>query len=103
MKIISKIIWSILFILVFLLTLKNTHEGIIYFFSYELRSPMALILFGFLLSGFVLGVMAMMPTFFRHRRDLAKHKKAMDTMQKETEARLVAQSQPPRPDTIVGT
>jgi hypothetical protein len=46
-------------------------------------------------------VLAMTPTFFRHRRDLSKHKKTIAGMQKENEAQQKARMQQPQPDIIV--
>ncbi len=103
MKIISRIIWSILFVVAFGLALKNMHEvAASLFLGYEIRSPLALILLGFLSVGFALGVLAMTPTFVRQRRALARQGKTIDLLQKENEARQLARSQPPPPDTIVG-
>ena len=102
MKLISRIVWGILFIVVFGLALKNMHEtALLLFLGYEIKSPLALILLGFLMSGFILGVLAMTPTLFRHRREMAKQKKAINKMEKDSAAQQVARSQPP-PDTVVG-
>lgn len=103
MKLVSKIIWGILFLIVFAVSLKNMDkEAVLTFFSgYELKGPLPLLLLGFVLIGFVLGVLAMTPAIFRHRRDLSRYKKTIDTMQKEHQAQQVS-IQPPAPDTIVG-
>lgn len=102
MKIISKIFWAIIFIFIFGVALKNMQEVILHFFlGYEIKGPLVLILFSILGMGFVMGVMAMTPSFFRQRRDLAKQKKAIATMQKETEAQRQVRVQPPQPDSVV--
>lgn len=103
MKIISRIVAVVLFILFFGFALKNTQEVALQFFwGYEIRGPLVGILLGFFVLGAVLGVLAMTPTVFRHRRDLSKHKKTIATMQKENEDQQLAKTQPPPPDNIVG-
>lgn len=103
MKLVTKIIWGILFVVVFGLALKNMHEAtLLLFLGYEINSPLALVLFAFLLTGFVFGVLAMTPAFFRYRRDLAKCRKTIEAMNKESEAQQLARTQPPLPETIIG-
>ena len=102
MKLISKIVAAIVMIVIFGFALKNMHEVVLHFFlGYEIRGPLALLLFGVFLLGAVLGVCAMTPSFFRHSRDLSKHKKTIAAMQKEREAQQQARAQPPQPDSIV--
>jgi uncharacterized integral membrane protein len=101
-KLVSKIIWGILFIVVFGWALKNMHEVVLAFFmGYEIKGPLALILLGAFAAGAVLGVLAMTPTVFRHKRDLSKQKKMIAAMQKESDAQQLARIQPPQPDSIV--
>jgi putative membrane protein len=104
MKLVSKIIWGIVFIVVFIVALKNMdREATLAFFSgYEVHGPLPLVLLTFTATGFVLGVLAMTPTVFRHRRDLAKQRKAIKTLQQEYDAKELARSQPPSPDSVVG-
>jgi hypothetical protein len=63
---------------------------------------LVLLLLGFFLGGAALGVLAMTPTLFRHRRELSKQKKLVAALQKENEAQQLARSQPPQPAPIVG-
>ncbi|RJG04616.1 LapA family protein [Noviherbaspirillum sedimenti] len=104
MRLVSKIIWSLLFIIVFVVALKNMdREATLAFFSgHEVHAPLPLVLLAFTVIGFVLGVLAMTPTFFRQRRDLAKQRKAIKTMQQDSEAQQLARSQPPSADAIAG-
>lgn len=103
MKILFRIVAVILFIVFFGFALKNTQEVALQFFGgYELRGPLVLLLLGFFVGGAVLGILAMMPMLFRHRRDLSRHKKTIATMQSENEARELAKTRAPQPDTIVG-
>ena len=102
MKLLFKIVAAILFVLFFGFALKNTQEVALHFFlDYEIRGPLVLLLLGFFAAGGALGVLAMTPTVFRHRRELSKHKKIVDPMQQENEAKGLARMQPPQPDSIV--
>lgn len=101
MKIIFRIVAAILFIVFFGFALKNTQETALNFFlGYEIRAPLVMLLLAFFAGGAVLGVLAMMPTLFRHRRELGKHRKAIEAMQKEQEAQRQARMQPPQPDSV---
>lgn len=102
MKIVSKIFAAIIVIVIFGFALKNMQEVVLHFFlGYQIHGPLALVLFGTFFIGAVMGVLAMTPTFFRHRRDLTRHKKTIASMQKETEAQQQVRQQPPQPDSIV--
>jgi putative membrane protein len=102
MKILTRIIAAILFIVFFGFALKNTQEAALrFFFEYEIRGPLVLLLLAFFGAGAVLGVLAMTPTVFRHKRDLARHKKTIDSMVKEGEAQQLARTQPPPPDSVL--
>ena len=102
MKLMSKLFAALIIIVIFGFALKNMQEVVLHFFlGYELKGPLALVLFGIFLAGAVMGVLAMTPTFFRHRRDLSKHKKTIAGMQKESEAQQQARVQQPQPDIIV--
>jgi uncharacterized membrane protein YciS (DUF1049 family) len=79
------------------------HEAVLmFYFGQQVTSPLALILFAFLVAGFVFGVLAMTPAFFRYRRELAKCKKTIDAMRRESEEQEAARLQPPLPETILG-
>jgi putative membrane protein len=102
MKIVSRIIAAILFIVFFGFALKNTQEAALrFFFGYEITAPLVLLLLGFFAGGAVLGVLAMTPIVFRHKRDLSKHKKTIESMRKEGEAQELARMQPPPPDSVL--
>ena len=95
MKLLSRIAAVILFVIFFGFALENTHEVVLRFFlNYEMRGPMVLMLLGFFVVGAVMGVLAMTPTVFRHRRDVTKHQKAMSRMEQEHQALLAARANP---------
>ena len=81
MKFISRIMMAILFIVFFGFALKNTQEvGLKFFLDYEMRGPLVILLLIFFVAGFCFGVLAMMPAFFRQRRDLIKQQKINQTI-----------------------
>lgn len=102
MKIITRIIAVLIFIVFFGFALKNTQEvALRFFFNYEMRGPLVLVLLGFFACGAVLGVLAMMPTLFRHRREVARQKKQIAALQKEADAQHLARAYPPQPDSVM--
>lgn len=104
MKILFRIIAAILFVVFFGFALKNTQEAALQFFlGYEIRGPLVLLLLGFFTFGAALGVLAMMPTVLRYRRDLSKQKKTIVVMQKDSEAKQLARIQPPQPDSVINS
>jgi uncharacterized integral membrane protein len=104
MKILFRIFAAILFIVFFGFALKNTQEVALQFFmGYEIRGPLVLLILGFFTVGATLGVLAMTPTVFRHRRELSRQKKAIASLQKEQQAQLLVRTQPPQPDAVVNS
>src|SRR5471030_2197597 len=94
MKFISTIVGFVLFVLFFGFALKNTQEVDLHFFlHYELRGPLVLMLLGCFVAGAALGVLALTPTVFRHRRETNKHKTAIQTLQSSAQ-QGIAQPQP---------
>lgn len=97
MKFISTIVGFIIFVLFFGFALKNSQEvDLQLFLHYELRGPLVLMLLGFFVAGAVLGVLALTPTVFRHRREANKHKTAIQALQ----ASSLQAKQPPQPDSV---
>jgi putative membrane protein len=102
MKIISRIAGVVLFILFFGFALKNTQEvALSYFFGYEMRGPLVLLLLGFFCAGAALGILAMLPTLVRHRRELARQQKLNAGFERERVAQQQVRAQPPQPDSVV--
>jgi putative membrane protein len=101
MKIISRIIWGIVFIAFFGFALKNDQIVTLQFFlGYEQSAPLVILLLVFFLSGAILGILAMVPMMFRHRKDISKHKKAIAEIEKERSADQRANMQAPQSDSI---
>ncbi len=101
MKIISRLIAALLFAVFFLFALRNTQETtLVLFLGYEIKTPLVMMLLTAFLSGAVLGVLAMTPTVFRHRREMARHKKNLQHLQHENRMETQARTQPPQPDAV---
>ena len=97
MKFLSTLVGFIIFVLFFGFALKNTQEVDLHLFlHYELRGPLVLMLLGFFVAGAFLGVLALTPTVFRHRRENTKHKTTITTLQASA---LQAAAQP-QPDSV---
>jgi uncharacterized integral membrane protein len=97
MKLLSTLVGILLFTLFFGFALKNTQEVDLHFFlNYELRGPLVLMLLAFFVSGAALGILAVTPTVFRHRRETTKHKTTIQALQS------VARTGPtqPAPDVV---
>lgn len=96
MKLVSRIISVILFIVFFGLAIKNTQEASLYFFfGYEMHGPFVLILLGFFAAGSILAVLGMTPMLFRNRRELSRAKKRIETLEKENELQRQHPVKPP--------
>lgn len=104
MKIISRIIAAILFVAFFGFALKN--EQIVtlqYFFGYQQSAPLVIMLLIFFLAGAVLGVLAMVPIVFRHKRDISRHKKTIAEIERERADAQRARTEAPQVDSIPNT
>lgn len=97
MKIISTIVGCVLFVLFFSFALKNAQVVDLHvFLNYEIRGPLVLMLLGFFVAGASLGVLALTPTVFRHRREASKQKTTIAALQTVG----VASNVQPQPDSV---
>jgi uncharacterized integral membrane protein len=68
MRIFTWLLRGLLFLLLIVLALQNTHPATVYlFFGTEWRAPMMLIVLATLVLGTVLGVLAMLPRVIQKR------------------------------------
>jgi len=75
MKLLSRLAAAVLFVIFFGFAAENTQEATLhFFFNYEIRGPLIMVLLGFFAVGAVFGVLAMTPTLFEHRRELSRNK-----------------------------
>ncbi len=101
MKVITRLIAAILFIGFFFFALKNTQEITLHFFlGYERTDPLVTVILVCFVVGVILGVLAMTPAVFRHRREAMRHKRTIATIQKQLDD-LQAGPQQPQPDAII--
>ncbi|MBI3284318.1 MAG: LapA family protein [Burkholderiales bacterium] len=104
MKMITRLITVILFVVFFGFALKNDQIVTLqYFFGYQQSAPLVIMLLAFFLSGAVLGILAMLPMVFRHRRDISRHKRTLAGIEKERAEAQRAGTQAPQPDSIRNT
>ncbi|HVL77637.1 MAG TPA: LapA family protein [Noviherbaspirillum sp.] len=100
MKYVFRIVAVLLFLVFFGFALKNTQDvALEFFWGYELRGPLVLLLLGFFVAGAALGILAMLPTVFRHRRDLSQHKQRLAVYEQQQMRRQ--STTPPSADSIV--
>lgn len=89
MKYVFRIVAALLFVVFFGFALKNTQEAVLSFFwGYELRGPLVLLLLAFFVAGAAFGIAAMLPTVLRQRREVARQKRQVANLER-------AQSQEP--------
>jgi uncharacterized integral membrane protein len=70
MRIVTWLLRAVLFLLLVVLALQNTHEAVVhFFFGTELRAPMMIVVLGAFALGALIGVLAALP--WRLRRDAA--------------------------------
>jgi putative membrane protein len=101
MKILFRLVAALVFVLFFVFALKNTHPAELLLFNrYYIEAPLVLMLLGFLVVGAALGILAITPTLFRYRRELARQKKIVTTLRHEHEAMLARPTRPPQPDML---
>ena len=97
MKFVSTIAGFILFVLFFGFALKNTQAvDLNFFLGYELRGPLVLMLLAFFIAGAFLGILAVTPTVFRHRREASQHKNTIQALQSAAGTAASA----PQPDSV---
>lgn len=102
MKLLGRVLSIALFIVFFDFALKNTDEVVLnLFWNAKASAPLILLLLGFLLLGLVVGVLAMMSTLLRYRRELLTMQREAE-QQKQSAADLAkARSQPPAPESLI--
>ena len=64
-------LWRLfLFVVLFAFALKNQHiVDLRWFFGYQWQAPMIFIVLAVFIAGCISGVLAMLPSWWRHRRD----------------------------------
>ena len=98
MRIFVWLVRAAIFFTLFAFALNNQHEsGIRWFFGQEWRAPMVFIVLGAFALGCAFGVLAMVPSWWRHRRVARRHAERIDETTKAAPALTPADSTPPQP------
>ena len=98
MRIFVWLVRAAIFFTLFAFALNNQHEsGIRWFFGQEWRAPMVFIVLGAFALGCAFGVLAMVPSWWRHRRVARRHADRVDETTKAAPAMSPADSTPPQP------
>lgn len=69
MRILAKLFWALVFFALFAFALNNQDEtSVRWFFGYEWRAPMVIVVLAAFAAGCGFGVLAMVPSWWKHRR-----------------------------------
>jgi uncharacterized integral membrane protein len=89
---------ALIFFTLFAFALNNQHEaGIRWFFGYEWRAPMVFVVLAAFAAGCAFGVLAMVPSWWKHRRVAQRHQRNVEA---ELDATPSAPAAPPAPPDI---
>ena len=98
MRIFVWLVRAAIFFTLFAFALNNQHEsGIRWFFVQEWRAPMVFIVLGAFALGCAFGVLAMVPSWWRHRRVARRHADRIDDTAKAAPAMTPADAAPLQP------
>ena len=74
MRLLAKLFWALVFFALFAFALNNQDEtSVRWFFGYEWRAPMVIVVLVAFAGGCAFGVLAMVPSWWRHRRVARRH------------------------------
>ena len=80
MRLFTWLLRALVFFTLFAFALNNQHAaGVRWFFGYEWRAPMVFIVLAAFALGCALGVFAMVPSWWKHRRDARRLPEAPST------------------------
>lgn len=74
MRLLAKLFWALVFFALFAFALNNQDEtSVRWFFGYEWRAPMVIVVLVAFAGGCAFGVLAMVPSWWKHRRVARRH------------------------------
>jgi uncharacterized integral membrane protein len=74
MRILTWLVRGLIFFTLFAFALNNQQDAVVHgFFGTEWRAPMVIVVLAAFAAGCALGVLAMMPGWWRHRRTATQH------------------------------
>jgi putative membrane protein len=77
MRYLIRLFWAVLFLFLLSFATKNTETIVLrYYFNYEWRAPLILVLLLFLAFGVVIGILSCLGKFFKQRREIITFKKS---------------------------
>lgn len=77
MRILVRLFWAFLFFTLFAFALNNSQEVLVHwFFGQAWRAPLVIVVLLSFALGCALGVLAMVPAWWRHKRAAARHSEA---------------------------
>jgi lipopolysaccharide assembly protein A len=78
LRILSAVVWAVVFLVIFLFALKNTDPVTVrFYFEQEWHAPLIMVVVAVFASGAVLGMIALIPAFMRRHRTIARLKKEL--------------------------
>lgn len=103
MRVVSWIVRAVLFLVALGFALSNTAVTELRFFGVDLvwRAPLVIFLLAFFASGAALGLLAVVPTLYRQRREIGRLRREVRATARP--APVGAAVQPPSPDVPVVT
>lgn len=72
MRLLSTLLWIVLFLVMLVFSVANTHIAEIRLFGQTFAAPLVLLLLMFFSAGVVVGLLAALPSWFRGRREIAR-------------------------------
>ena len=72
MRIVSTLLWIVLFVLLLVFSIENTRNVDLKLFGQILTAPLVLLLLVFFAIGIVVGLLASVPSWFRGRREITR-------------------------------
>ena len=101
MKYLLWLLKAAIFFTLFAFALNNQGDTTVhFFFDYRWTAPMVLVVLGAFASGLVIGVLGMVPRWWRHRRDAVQARLAASQAAIALSAEASKQTPAPRPDGI---
>ena len=78
LRILSALVWTVVFLVVLLFALKNADPVTVrFYFEQEWRAPLMLVVLAAFAAGAVFGMLACIPAFIRRHREIAGLKKEL--------------------------
>ena len=78
LRVLSALVWAVVFLALFLFALKNTDPVTVrFYFDQEWRAPLMVVIVAALAAGAVFGMIACIPAFMRRHREISGLKKEL--------------------------